>query len=934
MHAAYEAAENSGIQFREDSYNGYGCFNSTGRTMDKKHQLSLHGLLAKIPESEVESCQLSVFDDTPRCKYSQIMIGPARFVNHSCENNAIFVPSYFQNKKSVRVQLIKSVGPGEEILVWYGSEYFGENNNECKCKASFHEKRVEVLSSAETTRSISSHLPRITIKRNRIQLPRLLQKRKRVVPKYVEPDTSSSSPDDSDVEQNEMNSLPEMTLGMPSTSTPLHELSFPNFSSSNIVTGNENMDHVLLGNEPSSTPTMSSSCFSDSSSAPNSDSLSDGDDRNPLYPGSPISVENFLLTIEAIAVSNCLSDKAIRDLLNFLQIILPSGNKCPSERTLKRSQRSKLQHRIEKCGSGTLAFLSPASELEAVIKSNYESIRKYDSDRIECLDLKLPFSTGNISQDELIAHLILNVDGVSLVKSSNRSLWPVWISLANLPPILRSAFRNIVLASLWFGFGKPSWEIVISLLEREFQEARFIHLNGKVVRLKFQIIMMIADLPAKASILCHKQFNGQYGCSLCYCPGKVIKCVNKSGKTSHIRIYEADSEIRMRTRELHLQHLSDLSQMNRKPLIANFGVLGRSHLDRLLPNLPLTAPIDYMHQVLIGVMRSFLNVALTKVTTRSKEIIDLFLKSLKAPSVIRRTPRPLVELKHYKASELEAWLLYIGPVVFQLLESGIYSAFMKLSSAVRSLLSDCSELDTCESLLNEFCLFMANLDEKSQTYNLHSLRHLAWQVKNFGPLWTTSATAFESAHHILAVKFTGSVNHLELLVERYSRCKRLFRTEFKDPLLGSFFERTLNTESQIDCQHRMISMPLMKQFKERGFKLKARTKVGRLVYESESYELSQNASYVEFQFEGKVSIGRILFFYEKNGRNRCLIEKLECVELAIPGNCRDMNAFVFVFVKTGAIRDLDLACLKGLFLRMSFQDKIYFVRLLHHFHHN
>ena len=256
---------------------------------------------------------------------------------------------------------------------------------------------------------------------------------------------------------------------------------------------------------------------------------------------------------------------------------------------------------------------------------------------------------------------------------------------------------------------------------------------------------------------------------------------------------------------------------------------------------------------------------------------------------------------------------------------------MKLSSAVRSLLSGCSELDTCESLLNESCLFMANIDKKPKTYKLHSLQHLAWQVKNFGPLWTTSATAFEPAHHILAVKFTGCVNHLEFLVERYSRCKRLFRTEFKYPLLGAFFERTLSTESKID---RMISMQLMKQFKERGFKLKARTKVERLVNESESYELYQSASYVEFQFERKVSIGRVLFFYEKNGRDRCLIEKLECVELAIPGNCSDMNAFVFVFVKTGAIRDLDLSCLKGLFLRMSFQDKIYFVRLLLHFHHN
>ena len=176
---------------------------------------------------------------------------------------------------------------------------------------------------------------------------------------------------------------------------------------------------------------------------------------------------------------------------------------------------------------------------------------------------------------------------------------------------------------------------------------------------------MIAHLPAKASILCHKHFNGQWGCSLCYCPGKTIKCITKSGKTSLNRIYEAHSEIRMRTRDFHLQHISDLSRVNGKPSTANFGVLGRSHLDRLLPNLHLTAPIDYTHQVLLGVLRSFLIVALPKLSTRSKEIIDSFLKSLKAPSVIQRAPRPLVDLKYYKASELKAWFIYIGPVIFR-----------------------------------------------------------------------------------------------------------------------------------------------------------------------------------------------------------------------------------------------------------------------------
>ena len=192
--------------------------------------------------------------------------------------------------------------------------------------------------------------------------------------------------------------------------------------------------------------------------------------------------------------------------------------------------------------------------------------------------------------------------------------------LANLPPVLRSAFENIVLASLWFGFGKPDWEIVIAMLEKELHEVKFISMGQTVVRVKFQLVMMIADLPAKASTLRHKQFNGRHGFTLCYCPGKIIKVIIKAGKTSHSRICEADYEIRMRTRASHLQHLSNLRYQSGKTPIENFGVIGRSHLENLLANLPLTAPIDYMHQVLLGVTRRFLNLIFISCLLRRKKL--------------------------------------------------------------------------------------------------------------------------------------------------------------------------------------------------------------------------------------------------------------------------------------------------------------------------
>uniref|UniRef100_A0A1X7T473 Uncharacterized protein n=1 Tax=Amphimedon queenslandica TaxID=400682 RepID=A0A1X7T473_AMPQE len=54
------------------------------------------------------------------------------------------------------------------------------------------------------------------------------------------------------------------------------------------------------------------------------------------------------------------------------------------------------------------------------------------------------------------AALILNTDGVQAFNSSKHSIWPVYLTVANLPPEIRMNERNILLASVWFGPHKPS----------------------------------------------------------------------------------------------------------------------------------------------------------------------------------------------------------------------------------------------------------------------------------------------------------------------------------------------------------------------------------------------------------------------------------------------------------------------------------------------
>ncbi|KAI9350432.1 hypothetical protein BD770DRAFT_394492 [Pilaira anomala] len=61
---------------------------------------------------------------------SCLFLGPARFANHDCDSNCKFI-SLGQN--SITFKVVKDIKLGEEITVYYGKHYFGENNCECRC---------------------------------------------------------------------------------------------------------------------------------------------------------------------------------------------------------------------------------------------------------------------------------------------------------------------------------------------------------------------------------------------------------------------------------------------------------------------------------------------------------------------------------------------------------------------------------------------------------------------------------------------------------------------------------------------------------------------------------------------------------------------------------------------------------------------------------
>ena len=157
--------------------------------------------------------------------------------------------------------------------------------------------------------------------------------------------------------------------------------------------------------------------------------------------------------------------------------------------------------------------------------------------------------------------------------------------------------------------------------------------------------------------------------------------------------------------------------------------------------------------------------------------------------------RPLSEVEHFKSNEFKVWLLYNGPVLLkEKAPQKLFERLSILSYAIRLLLMTRKYADEAESLTRVF-LMMTEQEYTDIVFspNLHKLNHLAWQVRNFGPLWTCSSMMFEAANYLLQSRFTGTVNLLPLIIERYHRNKDTLKQKVDDNYLADLCHRMRNT---------------------------------------------------------------------------------------------------------------------------------------------
>lgn len=187
-------------------------------------------------------------------------------------------------------------------------------------------------------------------------------------------------------------------------------------------------------------------------------------------------MDNFLLAADLIIAKHGTSDAEAKEWFSLIRKSFPSS-RCPSFKVQKRRyQKLRLQRTILKSkeDNGDWTTLDFTEEIREIVQEHIELIWEYEVGRDNRLDLKLP-DCFSLERNELRIFLILNSDGVRLVKSEGTSIWPVWFAVANLPPTIRSAFENITLASLWFGSKKPTWNSIFEVILNALSSVLFNH---------------------------------------------------------------------------------------------------------------------------------------------------------------------------------------------------------------------------------------------------------------------------------------------------------------------------------------------------------------------------------------------------------------------------------------------------------------------------
>lgn len=208
-----------------------------------------------------------------------------------------------------------------------------------------------------------------------------------------------------------------------------------------------------------------------------------------------------------------------------------------------------------------------------------------------------------------------------------------------------------------------------------------------------------------------------------------------------------------------------------------------------------------MHLIYLGVVKRMLLKYYVEGTKKKQKLSQGIIRAINnriedvSPHVTSdfvRKPRPLGDIRRWKATELRLFITYTCPVLlYNVIHPRNYEHVLLLHCAT-FILSNISFVNKyigkAQSFLEKFVIDSSSvLDNDFVSYNVHSLLHLCDDVKMYGPLPEFWCFPFENYLNTLKRKIHSKKHPLQQL------CNRIFEKDLLEEEVGI----NLNTTSGI-----------------------------------------------------------------------------------------------------------------------------------------
>lgn len=549
-------------------------------------------------------------------------------------------------------------------------------------------------------------------------------------------------------------------------------------------------------------------------------------------------------------------------------------------------------------------YISLEEQLRDAMKRNSKYLRREHLESINIRDIY----DGRMFKKygDQYAALTMNADGLAVYKTGGKSVWALQLLQNYLPTKIRYKPENIIVVALFFGH-KPNMKRLlhplILELEKLIEDGIHVTINMQDCNIRPVLAACTVDLPAKHSLMNINSFNGYYSCTVCEHPGKQVERSN--GRSFPRYTFQTNPAPIRDTRET-LQIMSNTT-MRRNPIkgIRDISALTAVPAFDIINGIT----IDYMHCVCLGVFKRLLWLWLDPsnhgkrfyLSVDQINIINARLTKIKPCSYISRRPENIKKFGTYKAHEFRTFFLYyLRPCCEGVLPKEFLEHTQLLCSAIYIFLGtniSPEEMRKASSRINEFVEKFEKLyGAEHMVMNIHSLLHLEWSVKNWGPLWAQSAFCFENMNGVLARFVKGNRFPLHQIWTKYLISRSLSPVDKPGTTIARYPKQvTLSTKERDALNNNGIDAS------QTSFH--SRTMVDNVIYTSRLYRLVNSIDYfVGIADVGGFIVGKIVFFFESDNIELCLVEifniEKECDQYKYVKSSNDLDVFPTELIAT------------------------------------